>query len=600
MADASSFDINNNSSLHNNYTLYTQGYEGDIYNRSGYVGDIYNQTDIVTWWHNSWRAGYTNDISYVTRENTTYIQGAIVIGMLLLGFLVLWSGLLLLLKFFNVCCFLSGWRFEKSFDNCAAKIGRGTFICCAILIYIYIIVYVEVGLKSIENAKKLIISQNIRIKEVVEELDSVINTMLRHGTDALRLKKGVEKDIPYLCPYRNNTNLGQDFLNMLNYEYLATLDILGDFNVEKLWKPAKVWNLMIWDFTLRLDEDIEWYNVKLEVLYWFPLVVLTTILVIATVVAIYDNDEEDFKKYVNSGARFQWWLKKVVLPIFIIWNFITVFLAGATAFGTSINADLCAGGPYPGSPDLAIEQMFARNGYSSDSGPYKMFELLALRCRKNSRLPAFDRYSANLTKALDDTEYIMDYILDKGTIELSQDCRNDVTGILVAVDRLGTQMQYLNNGVQRATEALRCERFNSIYTELVYEGFCNHTAYGFHWMFWSHVAIAVLSMIMITLRSSILPSDDYTSSDEIEKDESTVDRYLDDSSVDCDPLMSLPPSETATGQIKQRPSRIDEEYEEDSYDLGEQSSSDADDASEHYDAQTNSEQLPLQQRLQNM
>jgi len=244
--------------------------------------------------------------------------------------------------------------------------------------------------------------------------------------------------------------------------------------------------------------------------------------------------------------------------------------------------------------------MFARNGYNSDSGPYKMFELLALRCRKNSRLPAFDRYSANLTKALDDTEYIMDYILDKGTIELSQDCRNDVTGILVAVDRLGTQMQYLNNGVQRATEALRCERFNSIYTELVYEGFCNHTAYGFHWMFWSHVAIAVLSMIMITLRSSILPSDDYTSSDEIDKDESTVDRYLDDSSVDCDPLMSLPPSETATGQIKQRPSRIDEEYEEDSYDLGEQSSSDADDASEHYGAQTNSEQLLLQQRLQNL
>lgn len=508
-----------------------------------YIGETYQQSGIISSWHSLGRGGNTDDVSSLNSEDIQeYINGALITSILLLIFIVIWGGIIIFLRIYDDCIpgkikFLSGWRFENtSGTSLMPFIVRITFICCAICVYIFTIVYVQKGIHGFDDAKKIAQAQNTRFRDVVEEADRVIITMLANGEEASGLKDRIKKNIPYLCPKRNITNLGTDFMFALN-EYQYSLDQLGDFYIDQRWKPAEVWVERLLNTTVKFEDTVDDINLPLFAIHWIPLIVLTTILLIATLLSIYDNGQEDLK--IRLVPWFQWCLKKIVFPLFTLWSIGTFFLAAAVAFGLVVNSDLCAGGPNGGSPDFPFMRLVDSSGFNgtrTGGAVYKFIKYYTRGCNKRFRDKGFTFYEGNLTRALDQTEYITDFILDKGTIELSEDCGNDVTGLMVALDELQTHMQYLKVGTRRIRDVLRCERLNNIYTELFYNGLCYHSVYALAWSYYSLLAIGLFSMLMVTLRSSILPSYEYSWSEEfdIDGDNASDDQTMEEDSYELE------------------------------------------------------------------
>mmetsp|Transcript_37379 Transcript_37379/g.43513 ORF Transcript_37379/g.43513 Transcript_37379/m.43513 type:complete len:642 (+) Transcript_37379:224-2149(+) len=582
-----------------------------------YVGEIYKQSGIVSSWHNFPRAGNSKNAAYLAADffkNSSkkgeYISGAIILPIILLLSILIWGFALIYLRYYEMpehARFLSGYRFEHSFvglDFKASrrpKIARLTFISCAICVYIFTIVYVEKGLQDLGDAKKIIMAQNSRLKEVVEDADRVTITMIENGKAALALKDTIEKEIPYFCPFNNKTYLGSAFLNTLDDEYLDALDKLNNFFLDKWVNKAGEWVETLKDGTTRAENNIESFNIELFALHWVPQIVFTTILVIATLLSMHDNGQEDVT--FNITPRFQWWLKKVIMPLFIIWSVGTWVVSAVIAFVATFASDICAGGPSPGSPDYTVLNTLVINDFPRGGNLYTAFEYYITRCKTEYYLTDVLDYRYQLSRALDGSEYIMNFILSKGTIELSDNCKKDITDLVVNIDQLEMNMQYLYLDTARATEALRCERMNDIYTELFYDGICKYGANGLSWVFSSLIVIGLFSMLMVTLRSAMLPSFEYVGDDDdydIDKDNNR--RSVKTTITTVNQTLALPPSESDMGQMRQLPPIPDNEYEGDSYGFDPTQSSDIDPASHvKYDANSNSnsEQLPLQQGVQN-
>ena len=96
---------------------------------------------------------------------------------------------------------------------------------------------------------------------------------------------------------------------------------------------AGEWAETLKEDTTRAENYIESFNIQLFALHWVPQIVFTTILVIATLLSMHDNGQEDVK--FNITLRFQWWLKKVIMPLFIIWSVGTWVVSAVIAFGAT-------------------------------------------------------------------------------------------------------------------------------------------------------------------------------------------------------------------------------------------------------------------------
>jgi len=417
------------------------------------------------------------------------------------------------------------------------------------MVFIFTIVLVEKGLGDLQSAEDLVQAENLRIKLFLEDCDRVAITMIENGFPARVLRDRILEELPEFCPKNNDTVLGFDFKIRLKDEYLDAIDALEDFYLDKWLLDAKESIDRLWNGTVTVNETIEDTNLGMIGWYWIPLVIFTSILVLGTIMAIIDTGEEACK--YKSPERFQWFLKKNVLPLFILWAVGSWLMAVVFAVIATMNADICAGGPSPGNPDNTMMDSLARNGYSTEGVFYKSLQYYVRGCTTEFFFTDILDYKFELVRAIGESKYMLELVREYGTIEMSEDCKNDISGVMVAVDDLETLMQFLLIDTDRAIEEIRCERLNSIYAELFYKGTCQFTAHSLAWIFYSLVPISIFAMLMITLRSAVLPNFVWEEEEKEKRRSSVVRKQITYTTI-AGPQqhLALPPSEGYSGHSK--------------------------------------------------
>jgi hypothetical protein len=107
---------------------------------------------------------------------------------------------------------------------------------------------------------------------------------------------------------------------------------------------------------------------------------------------------------------------------------------------------------------------------------------------------------------------LSDTIAYVDVVDLSFRCGRDFEPIASSLDVMMNILSGLEKSARSGLNLLSCERIVPIYTDIVYEGTCDHSVTGLSWMFACLLIVATMGMIMITLRSSFqnsrLESDD--------------------------------------------------------------------------------------------
>jgi len=465
---------------------------------SAYDAPEYDQSAIISSWHNLARGGNTNQISYMASSDTSgeYIAGTLIISIILLLSLFIWGGILIYLRCNEAdlpdnARFLAGCRFENDLTtnlkpSKRPTYARMTFLFSALMIFIFTIVLVEKGLKDLESAENLVQAENLRVKAFLEDCDRVAITMIENGFPARTLRDSIQIDLPNFCPNSNNTILGDEFKLRMKDQYLDALEALEDFYLDKWLLDAKESIDRLWNTTVTVNETIEDLNLSMIGLYWIPLIIFTSILSLGTIMALIDTGEEECK--FKSPERFQWLMKKIILPLFIFWAIGSWLMAVFTAVSATMNADICAGGTSPGSPDNTMMDYLARRGYSTEGVFYKSLQYYVRGCTTEFFFTDILDYKFELVRAIGESKYILNFVRTYGTIEMEEDCQNGFSAVMKDIDDLETLMQFLLIDTDRSIDVIRCERLNSIYAELFYKGTCDYTAHSLAWIFYSLVS----------------------------------------------------------------------------------------------------------------
>lgn len=372
---------------------------------------------------------------------------------------------------------------------------RIAFMICASLVIAYSALLVDNGLKEIEDATVSFSESNLELQDLVMKGNEIVQALVEVGKNTESIRADVLIDISAICPDGDITAyLGDNFQPTLD-GLSESLDRLQGFVVGQLQETEQTLE-RVHVGTEVLDEAIDKYNeYQYRPIYWIPLVVCPSILLIGAICASFDMSPlyfQDFQRYV-------------VFPIFTIWIAFTWLLASGFAIVAVMNADACSGGISPGSPDSTVMNMVDKtDDIEKGSLLYAAIKYYVEGCNGSFPFNFATEYLRKLIDAkaqMEDFMYMVEYY---STVELSNMCGSDISSIVAGVDVLQHSIGVLLENADRTLSLLSCESLNSIYVKATHEGACTHSIAALSWLVLSLVVISICGMTMIMLRSSIL------------------------------------------------------------------------------------------------
>mmetsp|Transcript_2309 Transcript_2309/g.3352 ORF Transcript_2309/g.3352 Transcript_2309/m.3352 type:complete len:121 (+) Transcript_2309:35-397(+) len=76
------------------------------------------------------------------------------------------------------------------------------------------------------------------------------------------------------------------------------------------------------------------------------------------------------------------------------------------------------------------------------------------------------------------------------------------------LENISQTLQDLVPYLQDAIRIWKCESITTLYSDLIYDGFCTLSVSALSWAYFSLFMMALMGLIMILLRSSIMANDD--------------------------------------------------------------------------------------------
>eukprot|EP00591_Stephanopyxis_turris_P004980 CAMPEP_0195515144 /NCGR_PEP_ID=MMETSP0794_2-20130614/6320_1 /TAXON_ID=515487 /ORGANISM="Stephanopyxis turris, Strain CCMP 815" /LENGTH=448 /DNA_ID=CAMNT_0040643527 /DNA_START=169 /DNA_END=1512 /DNA_ORIENTATION=- len=216
-------------------------------------------------------------------------------------------------------------------------------------------------------------------------------------------------------------------------------------------------------------------NLKYEALYWSPLIICTTVLSIGTILA-----------WLNvlpvAYYRIQRW---IVYPIFVLWIVFSLILSCISSFFAIVNADVCSGGPAPGTPEGTINAVINAHGYTSQS-PLEQDALLYnitnyfMKCEGLNPFEYVKTYSGLIATTLNEGGKLvsrLEELLDSGAENPCGVRANKVAGgIQKIVELLGSIMAH-----SLFLSTFTCDKINPVYVQTVHRITCDLSVTALSW-----------------------------------------------------------------------------------------------------------------------
>mmetsp|Transcript_57332 Transcript_57332/g.170994 ORF Transcript_57332/g.170994 Transcript_57332/m.170994 type:complete len:356 (-) Transcript_57332:206-1273(-) len=188
-------------------------------------------------------------------------------------------------------------------------------------------------------------------------------------------------------------------------------------------------------------------------------------------------------------------------PLFIgslalCWLFATIFILGAL-----MSSDFCVDSPDP-------KVKIIMESYLSDNFSSLAFGFIAYYvsgCKEHLKPDQMEDLSWALRNLLSGVHGLINLIGSVPTDELAALCQingTDASRVNNASFSLDSQLHTYADLLQDTRQVFFCENFNPIYTRLTHNALCYNGTRALAWFFWTQLSIAILSMVIVTIRAA--------------------------------------------------------------------------------------------------
>lgn len=499
-------------------------------NTTSYTPPVYDSNLAVRTMHGAPRFGHSDQFSLLfsneSSDITDYSKGVLFLGLFLFSVFFSWGICLLVLRLSKCCCnggVLTGrpmkepkpTTFPRRTYQTPIWIRSLLLLSCAIVTIFSLIVAADSYFKTndlVETSRKSLNDVSNLLQTSKNLTESVRDIGNRADPAIAILSEDLDFDTS-LCFISNATAIDQgvpDFRSQVD-TVQDKLKALKGFINGKLQNLMKLQNRLI-----RLVDDINYnldeYGPKK---WWFmafaiPIIVTCTAMSIGT---LYVWSTE------NTLKIYQLILNWILLPIFILFIFVSCIFCGLVGTGSIIISDLCTGNANPGTPDSTFSQIIEYQNWDKDSMLYKGTRYYINRCQTDYPFGFLQNYVNDLRNANKNLGVLSDYFNNQGNVNtLETFCPSlNIKEIQRAILNLGTEVQSLFRRTTEVIDLTACERTNSLYTDITYNITCTQGSRITFFVFVSFIFITFFGLIIITLRSAWLGVEYYDGQIPMEK-----------------------------------------------------------------------------------
>lgn len=428
-------------------------------------------------------------------------------------------------------------------DKCCSRPSRVRFffILCGCTFITFSILLVTEGMTNLQTTVDTMDATAQNVHALAKEVETILNVSQdRVASLITSLQQRIEKElqpgnIPAFCPAdpdMSGNEVGKDIV-----EYSATaMEVLQRMEQEFV-NNAELSDLQD---TLTSAQDgsqsVSDSLAQIDMTDWQALIVLLpftivpALLISATIMAYFDV----------TFAWFSCLLDWFLVPVFILLTWFMCFFTSFMAITSGVNSDFClpGGNVETASPDHTVFNIMEELGYGNKSMTYTVSKFYIDQCidKANDPLSEVKSYLKYIKSKERVIQQLTDQLTDESNVaELSLHCNRNLDGVDLLIQNVQDLFRLTLASVQRIMDLLSCERIVPLYTTSVYEGTCEYSSKAVFWIYCSALVMAVMGMLMITLRASYKLSkydydpdyqDDYENKDV--KDDHNMDVGYDD------------------------------------------------------------------------
>eukprot|EP01083_Nonionella_stella_P057643 151231_1 len=208
----------------------------------------------------------------------------------------------------------------------------------------------------------------------------------------------------------------------------------------------------------------------------------------------------------RSPKPFRFAQSYVVLPFFVLMLFLSCLLACIFVITAVISADFCFSSPSEKVVTI-LREIQQNRGDDYLSQMLLSLSTFYIQGCKEGNLPNviidIDNTTAVVSDGLDVVRNFTTTVSELNTPAFQQVCGPEAFNFLSnTVDLLNQVLEILWNTLIGTKNIFLCSNINPVYVELAFDAVCYNGVSGMRAIFSSQLAIAILSMMMVTLRVS--------------------------------------------------------------------------------------------------
>eukprot|EP00934_Nitzschia_sp_Nitz4_P005002 Nitzschia sp. Nitz4//scaffold159_size51929//23805//26847//NITZ4_006878-RA/size51929-augustus-gene-0.80-mRNA-1//-1//CDS//3329537571//4992//frame0 len=497
-------------------------------------GMYYEPSRCVENMHTAPRFGHSNRLGLLTSSDTDdamdYAQGLKQFTLFVVVPFVIWGIFLILFKCVygipKIGCAAGGEILDMK-DLSRKGISRkerkrrvirswrvqSTFMVCSVFVPIVSVFMMQSGWGQIQTAWT----------EVQDMMDDVESLAYRgwHAMDGLYhaqtnltnnklVQAVVQSDTASIfqswCPDAANSDsldLLQDAMDSLQ----SNTDAVVEFLNLNLPNSADAF-IAVTEATTSVDESIQWFFSHDWVwkMYLMVLNVLNVFMLVYCYAMVKNN-------VIHPPTRM--YLAFFIVPLFTVATFLILMVTASSGVASLVNADFCAGGEAPGSPQGTIEDAILSyqfgtldrsNAIAGTAGiTYLAFDYYANGCLTENPLAFLSTYVDRVDEAIQFVSEVATSVPDtKENAEmLSSLCGADVSFLPHTIQSLQTELESIKTDLGLVISLSSCESVSPLIRRLTYGAVCTESVQGVTAIWGCSLVICILCSVMLTTRAAL-------------------------------------------------------------------------------------------------
>lgn len=254
-----------------------------------------------------------------------------------------------------------------------------------------------------------------------------------------------------------------------------------------------------------------------------------------------------------------------LIPIFV--GLLMMATVGASGLGmaASVNADFCAGGDTVSGPAGTLQDIILSHDVTKEDLSYRSFDYYMNACTTENPLNFVVEYMPLLRDTIrqgNDFLKLVGDISDENTAGaldgMNRECGADASPLVSGVQRLVESLDTVHANIESALDISDCATISPIVRGIFHGSSCKEAVDGLAWMFGTTLGIAMLGLVLITLRAGLynatIRKARRSKPEATEKEFREYKRYMTQFYDDA-PMWKLEPDEIKAKKTKTRRSR---------------------------------------------